>query len=429
MRALRLAVGLLCGLAASVYADNPGDFIEAGDYQAAIAAYYEHLGEKPEDRNAWRGLGLAFYLNNQFDMAIDALNQANTIKPDPEAYLYLGMTFERMDRSDDAINAYGQSLALRDGGRTADLVRARLDNLVYERIAREAATAIEQETALDAASLPEQSIAVMPFDVTALPDELQPLSYGLAELTAIDLAKVQSLTVVDRLKIETLLNELELASTDLVQSASAPRVGRLVGSSRIVTGAMTDLGDRRLRINSTIVDVRDDSSEPTEAAEGSTQQFFTLQKALVFGIIDELGIELTADERNAISEVPTENFLAFLAYSRGLEQRALNRFSDAQASFREAATLDRNFTIADNAARSSEVAAAGGVEPTLGSFQETVLATASASISPGSGLDNQLFQLSRRNPIIPGGVNLPNPAERRPTTRGTQTVTVRAKVE
>src|SRR5207244_643443 len=68
---------------------------------------------------------------------------------------------------------------------------------------------------------------------------VQPLSRGLAELIATDLAYIRTLRLLERLQIGMLLDELKLGRSDRVDPATAARVGRLLRAERLVQGTAT----------------------------------------------------------------------------------------------------------------------------------------------------------------------------------------------
>ncbi|MFH1844209.1 MAG: CsgG/HfaB family protein, partial [bacterium] len=226
---------------------------------------------------------------------------------------------------------------------------------------------------------------------------------GLADFTAQDLSKISSLQVVDRLKIDAVRRELELADSDLIDPATAPRIGRLVGGRRIVTGSLLALGDDRIRLNGAVVDAVDYSTGFPEQIDGDVVEFFRVQKDFVFHVVDELGITLTAEERTAIEEIPTESYLAFMAYCRGLGLRAEGRFGEAEAEFRRAAGADHGFSQAARASQSlsSRIAAGftgGGADANR--FAAAVGEVADAELL-GEGLADIQISLLRIQAFVP----------------------------
>jgi hypothetical protein len=75
-------------------------------------------------------------------------------------------------------------------------------------------------------------------------------------------------------------------------------------------------------------------------------QLFALEKRIALDLFDELGVQLTVAERNAIEQRPTRSIAAFLAYSRGLTAEDQGRYDDASRYYRDAAHLDPTFGAA-----------------------------------------------------------------------------------
>ena len=73
-----------------------------------------------------------------------------------------------------------------------------------------------------------------PLKICLAASEMAPLAKGFAEFTAIDLAKVKSLRVIDRLKIDMILDELQLSASGAVDPSTAPRMGKLLGSKHLM---------------------------------------------------------------------------------------------------------------------------------------------------------------------------------------------------
>ncbi|MBU2652423.1 MAG: tetratricopeptide repeat protein, partial [Bacteroidetes bacterium] len=313
---------------------------EQGEYTRAVSLFYQEISANPQSVEAWTGLGKAFFELGNFEKSEDALHQANNIRPDAQATLYLGMIFEKRGDTDKAMEAYTQSLSLDPGGKTRNLIRAHLDYLVGQNIHKEVKNALANEEKIDVDSIPANTVAVADFDASKLSPEMAPIARGLAEFTAIDLAKVKQLRVVDRLKIDVIQQELALSASGMVDPSSAPRVGKLLGSRHLVTATVLGLGNDDVRLDGVVVNTADSSANRTETSEGQLQKVFALQKDFVFRVIDDLGITLTAEERDAIKQVPTESFLAFLAYSRGLEAQSEGRMNDAEAAYNQATAAD-----------------------------------------------------------------------------------------
>jgi hypothetical protein len=207
---------------------------------------------------------------------------------------------------------------------------------------------------------------------------------------------VHSLTVVDRLKLDVLLNELKLGQSGAVDPQTAPRVGRLVGGHEVVTGSLISSGDDQIRLDGAIVNTSDGSVGVTKPSEGDVKSFFKIEKEFVFGVLDKLGITPTAEEREAINKVPTESYIAFLAYCRGLDYMQRGMFNEARGEFNTAATQDRNFTAPK--AQLTTVAALSAPDPgspqSIKGFEAAVIGSGPGA-GAQSGLQDRLDVLSR----------------------------------
>jgi tetratricopeptide (TPR) repeat protein len=319
---------------------------EQGRYEQAVDTLYSYIDANPKSAPAWRELGVVFYENGDLTKAEDALLQANNIAPDSRTNLYLGMTFEKAGNIDRAIDAYQAALGLNPGSRTRDMIQAHLNELMAQKIRQEVSTSLTNEAAIKADTIPDNTIAVVDFDNSRLPADLAPLSKGLAEFTAADLSKVKSLRVVERQKLDFLLKEMKLASSEYANPAYSPRLGRLMGSRHIVTGSLMGVGDKEFRMDGAVVSTADSSAKPTSPTEGTLDRFFQVQKEFVFKVIDNLGITLTPQERDSIQKVPTESFLAFMAYCRGLDYQSRGMMDQARQEYRQAAAADNKFIAA-----------------------------------------------------------------------------------
>jgi len=370
---LLILLVLLTGCSQNLYIRGK-KMVEEGKYDRAISTFYEALKEEPENARAWREMGVAYYEMNYLDKAMEALKQANNIAPDARTNLYVGLIYEQRQDYDKAIAAYAGALKMESEENARALIRNHLDWLVSYKIQREVLDALANENKLSVEDIPDNTVAVVNFDNSQLPEDIAPIGRGLAEFTATDLAKIKKLNVVDRLKIDVITDELKLGESGYVDPATAPRMGRLIGSRRIITGSLLPVGDEELRLDGAIVNTVDKATATGSRAEGEIQKFFQVQKDFVFDLLNDLDIKPTPAERDAIEEVPTESFLAFLAYSRGLAYQSQGRFTSAEAEYKLALKQDPEFTEAR--VRLEQIAAApkdiSEFEGAFGSFENQV---------------------------------------------------------
>ncbi len=426
-----LIAAMIAGCSQS-YLSQGRKHLAGEQYDNAIDAFYKQIAANSSDYKAWQELGVAFYKKGDMVKAEDAFKQANGITPDSRTNLFLGLVYEKQDQWDKALEAFGTSLSLNPDKKTAASTRTHIDLLLARRLAAEVAQSIANEEAISIDTIPDNTIAVSNFDASLLSPDLAPLARGLSEIVSVDLSKVVALTVIERQKIDVIMDELKRGTSGYVDPASAPRVGKLLGTNKIVTGTVMGLGEDGFRINGVVVKTADGSTQNPEAKEGELKDLFKVQKDFVFAIIDSLGITLSQMERDAIEKVPTESYLAFLAYCRGLDYEERGMYKPAQQEFNKALELDANFEEAG-----FELRNASGMENTP-SFEasqmnlENIAANSGIDIPAAmSGLDNRLTNVIVNAGAYPGGVvgSVTNEPPVVGTTGATGTVIIRGDLD
>lgn len=398
-----IIVLLVAGCSQSLYMQGR-HLAEQGEYDQAITLLYDEIRANPESADAWRELGVAYYKKGELAKAEDALKQAHQIRPDARTNLYFGMIHEKREQWDAAVRAYSTAMSLEPKRETKNLVQAHLDQLMAMKFRREAERVVADENSIKADTIPQNTVAVIDFDGSTLPPDLAPISLGLAEFTSTDLSKIGSLRVIDRLKINVLLDELKLSESKYVDPASAPRVGRMVGSRRIITGSVLSTGDNKIRLDGAIVSTTSSETELPPSTEGSMDDFFRVQKEFVFKVIDQLGVTLTAAERDAIMEIPTESYLAFMAYCRGLDFKRHGMPQAAEREFTLAVDTDPGFGEAGRQAGSLAAAAeAGGPggEYSLETFEGSVDSRTRSATTAETDTDTRILTVIENSGIIP----------------------------
>ncbi|MFQ5603603.1 MAG: CsgG/HfaB family protein [bacterium] len=355
----------LVGCTASRYSSGLSS-LQKKDYNEAIRLFQEAEKEKPADARIKRELGITYFKARRFDEALLKLQEAKGLNPrDSKTIFYLGLTYESKDMLKEAIDEYKNYRDLSRSGGFRNEISRRIKQLSSEQIAREISAAISQEQNLNVEAIPENTIAVLYFRNISQASELDPLQKGLAQILITDLSKVRQLKVVERLKLQTLLEELELGSTGLVDNRTAPRVGKLIGARKLVSGGITQLSDENIRIDAALAETATSQLSPVEEVSGKLPTLFRMQKKLAFSIISDLGIVLSKTEREAIEKISTENLLAFLAYSRGLDFEDRGMFDRAKQEYEKALSLDPNFELAKQSVEDLEISEQAASEPKI----------------------------------------------------------------
>lgn len=333
-----------------------------------LAALEAQRAQRPTDPDINLRLAKAYYAANGFVDARAALATVLLQQPDNRvAQAYLGFTYEGLEQFDSARAVYGKLLAERPSGEVSRLLNGRLAVLARKELHATARAALAHETELSRTPPDPSTVAVFPFRYTGQDSSLRPLERGLAALVVSDLSHVRSLRLVERERLQALLDEMQLSSSGRVDPATGARSGHLVGAGQVVQGQFQEVPTAGVRLDAAMVRATDAGVAATGSGRDQLSLLFDVEKSVVFQMLSKMGVPLSPAESLAISERPTRDLQAFLLYSRGLEQEDRGDFGAASASFRAAAQRDPTFQAAAQQAQSSDAAqsAGGGSEGDL----------------------------------------------------------------
>lgn len=262
--------------------------------------------------------------------------------------------------SDGAINAWRQFMA--QGA--ADLPLARKVRGYLTLLERDSARRFAQRAALGekgagyaqpAGAGNRLHVAVFPFDMQGPDPARKPAStFNRAAVALImaDLAQVPSLTLLEREKIDALIQETTLWKSGLVDAASIGTPARLLGAGTVIAGAVYSVpgldgpGSGRYKINSAVSSVADGKLVATQEVDGSQSEFYRLEKRIVYGILKALKV---TDIPPAVRKIHTRNWSAYARFATGLSLQAEGRFAEARQAFYAALQFDPDFGLAEQA--------------------------------------------------------------------------------
>ncbi len=369
--------------------------LKKSEFDQAIGLLQQAEVEKPQDERIKRDLGVAYYKVRRFDEAIEKLQQADTLHAgDGKTIFYLGLAYEKQGTLDKAIDAYKSYVKL---SRSKDFrlgISIRIKQLTHQQVRQAVAEALAQEQSIQVDAIPTNSVAVLYFQNLSSSPELDPLKKGLSQMLITDLAKAKQLTVVERLRLQTLLQELKLGTTGMVEAGSAPRVGKLIGAGKLVHGGFTDLQDENLRIDASLAEAASNERSDLEEITGKLNSIFQLEKDLAFKIIDELGVTLTQEEREAIQKIETESLLALIAYSRGLDFEDRAMFSEAKTEYQKAVQIDPGFGLAKQSLTDVDIAQKAAAAPATSTSELETEFESEAGDASGSAKASRLVNSS-----------------------------------
>ena len=394
---------LLAGACATTQVDE-----RPADIQDALTKQMARFMANPYDAAAARDLGVLYFQDKQFVKAEETLQRATQLnKGDAKAQFYLGMSQEYLEKKKEAVQVYARYKDASSPPQFASLMEGRYLALTRELIKAELEGLLAAEEKLVNKKLPENTVAVFPLDFHAGDEKYAPLGIGLSEMMMIDLAKVKKIRVVERIRSEELMKELEFGASSAVDPTTAPRLGRILAASRVIGGSYNVSEDNSLRIDASSLEVSKQEAPKTVTESDNLDKMFSVEKDVVFNLIKDMGLSITKEEREDIQRVPTRNLQSFMAYCVGLEKERSGDYQSASQMFRQAVTLDPGFGGAAEKVRASDAqSVASGKEKALSVASKLgVPATKVAAEKKNALVRNRASKLQEkiRAGFVPGG--------------------------
>lgn len=197
-----------------------------------------------------------------------------------------------------------------------------------------------------------RTIAILDFKNRSVDDKekYDPLEKGFAELMIDQLNGAVNLKVIERERIQWILEEIGLENDpSKFDQSSAVRVGKQLGVHTILLGSFIKVKDK-IRLLARLVKVETSEILATEQAEGDADEFFKVAENLSLKVAKKINAALTrADvEKNT----DTRSLDAMMSYSEGLVLLEKGNYKDAYDKFMRALEIDPKYDKARTKAES-----------------------------------------------------------------------------
>lgn len=121
------------------------------------------------------------------------------------------------------------------------------------------------------------TVAVLYFDYAGKDEQMAMLRKGLAQMLISDLSSVAAVRIVERDRLQALLEELKLNQTAKIDPKSANRLGKLLGARYMVLGGYFDIMDT-LRADARVVEVETGRIIQSVGANGKPGDFLAVEQ-------------------------------------------------------------------------------------------------------------------------------------------------------
>jgi len=289
--------------------------------------------------------GVSQYEKGDTEKAKQTFQHAKAVFPSNYAVpYYLGLIYLGENRRADAINEWKQYVLMNPDSKESLEIRKYLTLLIRKEAVAYAKAAVANETALLSSPIADNTVAVTAFQNIG-PETLGPLGKGLATMLISDLSKVPDLQVVERVKLQMLLQEMNLGTSGVVNEETAPKVGKLLKSRHVATGSLLEPEKESLQIFSAVVDTEQADHLDAREAQGKLSKFFDLEKTIACGIVEDLGRNCS-DMPGSFYKVHTKSLAALSSFSIGLDYLDQEEYDRARAQFQKAVDEDPGFDLA-----------------------------------------------------------------------------------
>lgn len=123
------------------------------------------------------------------------------------------------------------------------------------------------------------TVAILYFDYDGSSEEMGFLRKGLTQMLVSDLSDVSEIDIVERVRLQDAIEELELNRTNKIDQSSANRIGKLLGARYLVMGGYFDIAGT-LRMDARVVEVETGKIVTSIGKHSKAADFMDLEQYL-----------------------------------------------------------------------------------------------------------------------------------------------------
>jgi TolB-like protein len=172
-----------------------------------------------------------------------------------------------------------------------------------------------QSEAATASTIPDKSIAVLPFENLSRDPDNAFFTDGVQDEILTDLAKIADLKVISRTSVMQYKSGV---------ARNLRKIGEELGVARVVEGSVQRAANK-VRVNAQLLDARTDAHLWAQTYDRDLADVFAIQSEIAKAIADQLQAKLSPNEKKAIEQPPTTDLAAFDLYSRGQDSSPHHR--------------------------------------------------------------------------------------------------------
>jgi TolB-like protein/class 3 adenylate cyclase/Flp pilus assembly protein TadD len=186
------------------------------------------------------------------------------------------------------------------------------------------------------AAIPEKSIAVLPFENRSAEKENAYFADGVQDEILTLLAKIADLKTISRVSVMQYKSGV---------ARNLREIGQQLGVANVVEGSVQRSGNR-VRVNAKLIDARTDRHLWGQTYDREVADVFAIQSEIASSIAHQLQASLSAREKTAIEQAPTNDVTAFELYARAnllVSRSAKGNLLEAADLLNQAVARDPSF--------------------------------------------------------------------------------------
>ena len=207
------------------------------------------------------------------------------------------------------------------------------------------------------------TVAVMYFTNSALVNhgDYEPLSKGIAEMLITELAASPALQVVERDRLQKLIEEQNLSGSGKVDQETAVQLGKILGARHMLMGGFVIDPKQNMRLDLRAVDVETSRVEYVETVSGKSDNVLSLISTLGAKVNSRLKLPpLPSSQHTSEKTSKPDQLRAVMLLSRALNEEDRGNISGAITLYREALGVYPQYERAKVLLASAEQSAKSG---------------------------------------------------------------------
>jgi serine/threonine protein kinase/tetratricopeptide (TPR) repeat protein len=198
-----------------------------------------------------------------------------------------------------------------------------------------------------APSGPAISLAIMPFHNASGDQSLDWLGSSLSDMLSTDVGQTAQVRMVSADRLHQILHDLQISSQSQVDVATLRRLADFTNADTVVYGQYVKAGEQ-IRIDTTVLDLRHDSSSTVKTDVASEKDLITAVDGLAQNVREKLAAtpQILKDLEAHALRPSTSSVQALREYDDGLQLARAGNNIEAQKQLEAATSDDPNFALA-----------------------------------------------------------------------------------